>query len=221
MNTKDWLPYYKQAEFEGGPITTQMCYTPLISPNGKLFCMDFTYPSEYQTSQGRISYTEDFVDLVWNREIEYLEKIKYFDWAPEIVALDNHKIFIKWYGGTCNDLVYGSKDLEEKYPDWRSQIFSIILDQVKVGILKPTVYPHSHYFDNTGKMHAIDFYACVEKGNTMIPYSSIESMIGSNSRFDQARKGDMIDVEEIFKSGLKDFSKWPGGLEALYYEIYT
>ena len=220
MDTKDWLLYYKQAETEGGPITTQMCYAPLVSPDGSIFCMDFTYPTDYQATQGRLSYTAEFVNFMWEREVICLQRIEKFSWAPEVLGVDGKKIFIKWYGKTCNDLVYGSKDLEQKHPMWRQQIRNIVVEQYNQNMLKPTVYPHSHYFDDRGNMRAIDFYSCVSKSNPLLPYNLIESMIGSNSRFDAAREGDNINVETIFKSGLKDFSKWPGGLEFIYRELY-
>jgi hypothetical protein len=217
---KDWIPYYKQPEYEGAPTTTQMAYEPLVSPDGKIFCMDFEYPSTYQLQQGRISYTEEFAEFMWQREVDFLNKVKDFPWAPELLDISDHKIFFKWYGETCNDLVYGTKDLDTRQPEWRTHIKDIIKQQVHIGYLKPTMYPHSHYYDDRGNMRAFDFYACVYKSAPLIPYKTIESMVGDNSRFDAAREGDQINVETIFKSGLQQFSKWPGGLSFVYDEIY-
>ena len=221
MKIDDWQLYYKIHETENYPTTTQMCYEPRVNPEGSVFCMNFSYPNDYQLNQPRISYTKEMVDLMFEREVEYLEKMKEFVWAPEVLDISNNKIFIKWYGGTCNDLVYGSRNLETKYPRWKSDLTSIILEQVDNGYLKSSVYPHSHYYDDDGNMRTIDFYTTVEKNSTYLEYETIKGIVGlDTARFIDARKGDKIDVEEIFKSGLLQYGKWPEDLKSIYREIY-
>lgn len=221
MKIDDWQLYYKIHETENYPTTTQMCYEPRVNPEGSVFCMNFSYPNDYQLNQPRISYTKEMVDLMFEREVEYLEKMKEFVWAPEVLDISNNKIFIKWYGGTCNGLVYSSRNLETKYPRWKSDLTSIILEQVDNGYLKSSVYPHSHYYDDNGNMRTIDFYTTVEKNSTHLEYETIKGIVGLDTdRFIDARKGDKIDIEEIFKSGLLQYGKWPENLKSIYREIY-
>lgn len=221
MNIDDWQIYYKIHETENRPTTTQMCYEPRVNSEGTVFCMNFSYPNDYQLNQIRISYTKEMVDLMFEREVYFLEKMKMFDWAPEILDIVNNKIFIKWYGGTCNDLVYGSKDLETKYPNWKSDISTVILEQVQHGYLKSSVYPHSHYYDSNGQLRTIDFYTVVEKSNPFLSYEKIQGVVGLDTdRFSNAIVGDMVNVEEIFKSGLYSYSKWPENLVDIHDKIY-
>jgi hypothetical protein len=222
MNTNNWKPYYKQAEKEGGSITTQMCYTPLVSPDGKTFCMDYNYPSQYQLSQDRLCYREEFVELMWQREVEFVNHVRYYQWAPELVDIADHKIFFKWYGGTVNDVIYGSRDLENRHPTWRRDILRVITQQYNdAGIIKPTVYPHSYYYDGIGNLRTFDFYSCVYKTDVKIPYEDIKDLVSDNSRFDEALEDDQVNVETIFKSGLLKYSKWPDNLQAVYDAIFS
>lgn len=222
MNINGWKLYYKTHPTENYPTTTQMCYEPRVNPEGSVFCMNFSYPNDYQLNQIRISYTRELVDLMFEREVKYLEKMKDFDWAPEVLDISGNKIFIKWYGGTCNDLVYGSRDLEVRYPQWKDDVSAVILEQVDNGYLKSSVYPHSHYYDTNGQLRTIDFYTVVEKSNPFLSYEKIQGVIGlDTNRFSNAIVGDMVNVEEIFKSGLLEYSNWPENLTNIYYRIFN
>ncbi len=222
MNISTWNLYYKIHEAEGRPTTTQMCYEPRVNPEGNVFCMNFVYPCEYQSNQPRLSYTQEHVESMFQRELRYLEIFKDKEWAPEVLDIKDHKIFIKWYGGTCNEMVYRDFDLELRYPNWYSDVERIILDQVADGYLKSTMYPHSHYYDSNGNMRAIDFYATVEKANPFLSYEEVSSLIGFDTdRFSNAKDGNMLNIETIFKSGLLQYSKWPLNLSNIYSKIYV
>lgn len=90
-----------------------------------------------------------------------------------------------------------------------------------MGYLKATVYPHSHYYDNNGQMKTFDFYATVKKADSFISYELLEGLIGlDTNRFNEATVDKKINVEELFKSGLLSYSKWPVNLTEIYNEIY-
>ncbi len=221
MNIENWHCYYKIHETEGRPTTTQMCYEPRINPEGNVFCMNFCFPCEYQSKQPRISYTKDLVDLMFYRELYYLNLFKDFNWAPEILEITDNKIFIKWYDNTCNDLLYKHNSLESLHPGWFDDLKNIILDQVNFGYLKPTLYPHSHYYDKHGTMRTIDFYAVVEKTNPYMEKQDIEGLVGTDTdRFQLAQEGKMFNIETIFKSALTHYGKWPRNLNEVFEEIY-
>ena len=219
MNIDNWNIYYKQHETENRPSTTQMCYEPRINPEGTVFCMNFNFPSEYQSSQPRYSYTRKLVEFAFEREIRYLEIFKDESWAPEIIDITDNKIFIKWYGNTCNDLLYKKNNLPST---WKQDIEKIIYDQFLKGYYKPSVYPHSHFYDDTGTMRAIDFYTCVETTNTFLNYSDIEGLVGTDtSRFADATTDGLVDISLIFKSGLLAYGKWPDNLTGVYKRIFS
>ena len=218
MNISDWAVYYKVHETKFIPTTTQRCYEPRINPEGTVFCMNFCYPCSYQSTQPRISYTQEFVDYMFAREVKYLTVFKDKPYAPEILDIADKQIFIKWYGKTCNDSIYKDHNLNG---NWYNDIESIILDQVNEGYLKATVYPHSHYYDNNGQMRAIDFYACVEKDNPVLPLDKVAELAGEvNTRFQDATNDGYVNVEDLFKSGLLKYGQWPEHLTRIYNNIY-
>lgn len=222
MNISTWNLYYKIHEAEGRPTTTQMCYEPRVNPEGNVFCMNFVYPCEYQSNQPRLSYTQEHVDFMFDREVSYLTKFKDMPWAPEVLDISNKKIFIKWYKNTCNELIYRDFNLEQSHPNWYSDLEKIILDQVSAGYLKVTLYPHSHYYDDQGTMKTIDFYATIERSSPYLTYDRLTSLIGFDTdRFTNAQEGNVLNIETIFKSGLLHYSKWPIDLSSIYRKIYN
>ncbi len=218
MNIEQWDFYYKVHEIEKRNTTTQMCYEPRVNAEKNVFCMNFCFTSPYQVNQPRLSYSQDFVDFMFEREVKYLEIFEGKDWMPEILDIEDKKIFIKWYGATCNDDIYRNNSLDK---NWHEHLKRIVLDQVDSGYLKSTVYPHSHYYDNNGQMRTIDFYATVEKNNPWLPYEKLLSLVGTDTdRFEKSREEDLINVEHIFKSTLLQYSKWPVDLTEIYKIIY-
>jgi hypothetical protein len=218
MDINSWELYYKIHETEHRFTTTQMCYEPRVSPKKDVFCMNFCYPCDYQSNQPRLSYTKDLVDLMFEREVKYLNLFQKQPWAPEVIDITGKKIFIKWYGKTCNESIYRDNDLNK---NWYDDLRNIILNQVNMGYLKATVYPHSHYYDNNGQMKTFDFYATVKKADSFISYELLKGLIGlDTNRFNEATVDKKINVEELFKSGLLSYSKWPVNLTEIYNEIY-
>jgi len=218
MNINNWLLYYKTHETERRPTTTQMCYEPRINPEGNVFCMNFCFPCEYQSNQPRLSYTKEHVEYMFQRETKYLEIFKNKPYSPEILDITNNKIFIKWYKYTCNDQLYKLKNLNS---NWLENLKEIIVDQYNTGYLKATVYPHSHYYDDSGQLKTIDFYATVEKNNTFLKFDEISSVVGLDTdRFKNAQTNNLINIESIFKSGLLTYGNWPKQLTDIYRILY-
>ena len=67
LETSNWLPYYKLNE-EGQRAMTQQTYEPLISPDKKTFCANYSYNNAYQHRQG---YTKEVVDWFFENEIKH------------------------------------------------------------------------------------------------------------------------------------------------------
>lgn len=218
MDISDWDLYFKIHESENRLTTTQMCYEPRVNPERNVFCMNFCYPCDYQSNQPRLSYTKDHVEYVFQREVKYLEIFKDRPYAPEVIDIHDNKIFIKWYGKTCNESVYRDRDLNV---DWFSDLNNIILDQYHMGYLKASMYPHSHYYDSNNQLRTIDFYATVEKDYPYLTYEKLLGLIGFDTdRFERATENNNVNVETIFKSGLLHYSKWPTNLTDIYNKIY-
>jgi hypothetical protein len=213
MNLQEWNPYYKIDPTESRLVRSNMLYTPLINPEGNIFCMNWDSKNPYQLKHGPRENFGELIEFFFNREIENLTQFKRYNWSPEIVDIDlsRQQIFFKWYGETCNNIIYGGRDLDQECPSWQQQLYSIIDDIFNMGYYKPSLYPHCFYIDDQGMMHTFDFYACIPRSSPFVKFDLIKGMVGPNSmgRFDEAMRGDEVNVEILFKRALEHYIKWP------------
>lgn len=227
MNINDWNPYYKIDPTENRLVRSNMLYTPLINPEGNVFCMNWDTTHSYQLKHGpRPDFTPDLIDFFFEREVTHLKFFKdRYKWAPEVIDIDekNKLIFFKWYGETCNNIVYSDRSLDQECPSWQPQLYFIINDIFNMGYYKVSLYPHCFYLDDDNLLHTFDFYGCMHRSNPFIEYDKIKGMVGPNSkeRFDEAMTGDIVNVEVLFKRSLETYIKWPhSALNTIYNRIY-
>lgn len=209
MNVSDWQKFYK---YENNELTTtQMVYTPRVSPQGDVLCMEFTHGDEYQTNQYKIfseMYTSEFVEFMFHRELEHLEEYKNFSWAPEVLDAKDYKIFIR-RGWNFNHIMQ-THDLKIVCPGWPEKIKNIIQEQYDAGLLKLSVYPHSHMIHPGGKITSMDFYACTHKSDPYIDLEKVMPLMGQSAfRFAEVKEGEKINLEHMFKNTLKKYHQWP------------
>ena len=230
MKLENWTPFYKINPDNGELIETNLIYTPLVSPDGKVFCMNFDHSSKYQNEElsswlpQRPYYTKEMVKFFFDREVKYLTALCKYTWAPKIIDIDiiNQQIFFEWSGETCNQIVYSDRKLEDYCSDWKEQMFNILKDITDAGYYKTSLYPHCFYLD-AGILKTFDFYGCVESANPFVAISDIKGMIGETSgpRFEAAVKDEVLNVEILFKDALKTWVKWPDNyLSEVYERLY-
>ena len=230
MNTDNWIPFYKINPEDNNLIETNLIYTPLVSPSGNTFCMSFDYKNKYQHEDlahwlpERPYYTKEMVKFFFDREVKYLSVFKDYSWAPRNISIDydEQKIFFSWSGETCNQIVYGNRNLDDECPNWKEQMFTIIKDIVDAGYYKPSLYPHCYYIDD-GVLRTIDFYGCIEKEHPYIALEDIRGMIGETSgpRFEAAIVDGFLNLEVLFKGALQSWVKWPDDvLPEFYRKLY-
>jgi hypothetical protein len=200
MNLDDWTEYKK---IENGSLAfTNMVYVPLVSPNSDLLCMDFQNP--------RIDFDNSFF---FERELHYLTRFKKYEWSPEILDIDrgNKKIYFKWYGETCNNIVETGKSIEDSCPNWKEQLIKIVEDIDNENVYKMNVYTHCFYVDNKKNMRAMDFYACVDHDDYLIPLSIVKPIIGKVSihRWNESIKEDIVNFKKFFYKGISEHIIWP------------
>ena len=227
MNIENWKPFYKINPDDNQLIETNLIYTPLISPDGKIFCMNFDHTSKYQNEElahwlpHRPYYTKEMVKFFFDRELKYLTVFSRYAWAPRILDIDysNQRIFFEWPGETCNQIVYGGRNLDDMCPTWKDQMFKILKDIVDAGYYKTSLYPHCYFIDN-GILHTFDFYGCVEANNPYVAIEDIKGMIGETSgpRFDAAVTDGILNVEILFKEALQSWVKWPDNVLSEFYQ---
>jgi hypothetical protein len=227
VKINNWTPFYKYSEDGVGGKMSQQTYEPLISPDGKTFCANYDWQNEYQRKWqlDRVGYTQDVVDYFFFKEVEYAHRFSNCIWAPEIVDVDiaNKCIFYKWYGPTCNELIYTGQPLPS---DWKSQVRNIMIDAYNSGVYKLTMYPHCHYYDNNGIMHCIDMYGCVEVDDPLIEAKYMDGIIHSTAQFRLDETGELVsgkyNLETMFKKSLGTHVKWGNDdMSFIYEEIFN
>jgi hypothetical protein len=220
MIISDWTPFYKYDNDGTANCMSQQTYEPLISPDGKTFCANYDWQNKYQRiwQPDRIGYTQDVVEYFFDKEVEYAKRFSNRIWAPEIIDIDyiNKHIFYKWYGTTCNEILYTGGTLPY---DWKSQIRKIMIDAYNSGVYKLTMYPHCHYFDSNGIMHTIDMYGCVEVTDPFISARYMDGIIHSTAQFRLDETGDLVNgkynLETMFKQSLSTHVRW--GEDDMYF----
>jgi len=230
MNIDDWEYFYKINPDTDKLIESNLIYTPLVSPDNKIFCMWFDHTNPYQHEMiadwlpNRPFYTEKMVKFFFDREVKYLNIFKNRSWAPTVLEIDykNSRIFFEWSGETCNHILYTGRDLIQYCPDWKEQMSAILKDIVNSGYYKTSLYPHC-YFVQDGILKTFDFYGCVERKYPYIDLDDIRGMIGETSghRFVEATEGGLLNIEILFKRALEQYVEWPDNyLSKVYQEIF-
>ena len=226
MQTEKWIPYLK-LDYNGHECMAQQTYEPLVSLDGKTFCKNYSFPTEYQYREtgDRPLYTKEVVDWFFSNEIKWIEYFKEKPYAPEVLDIDfqNKKIYLKWYRKSCNQIMYSGVGWPEV--QWRQQIRDIIVDQFRSGVYKLTMYPHCHYIDNDGNMRAIDWYGCVPVNAPYIEEKYMQGIIHDTAKFRLAETGaavkDVLNLETMFKRSLGTHVLWGDqDMSYIYKEIF-
>jgi hypothetical protein len=223
---ENWNYYYKFDPTVNRLTRSNMLYTPLINPEGNIFCMNWDSKNDYQLKHGPRENFKELIDFFFNKEITNLSKFRNCKWSPEIIDIDHgrRRIFFKWHGETLNTIVYSDRTLDQVCPNWQHQLHSIVSGILDMGFYKPSLYPHCFFFDDDNILRTFDFYACISKENPFIEFELIKGMVGPNSmgRFDEAMNGSIVNVEILFKRALETYVKWPNdALVTVYNKLYS
>jgi hypothetical protein len=225
MNTDTWNYYYKLLDSNTKGIA-QTTYEPLVNPEGTVFCANYNINTSYHKDMGeRPLYTQEVIDWFFNNEVKNIEFFKNKSYAPEVLDIDysNKKIFIKWYGSTCNETIYSGKRWPHR---WIDMIRDIMLDQLNEGYYKLTMYPHCHYVTDQGIMKAIDWYGCLPIGNPIVPKQCMDAIIHDSAKFRLNETGEAVDgyynMEVMFKRGLEEHVQWGNvNLKFIYDKMFN
>lgn len=227
MDVANWKPYLK-LDNQGILCMAQQTYEPLVSEDKKVFCKNYSWPNNYQYMEttDRPLYTEEVVNWFFQNELKYIDKFKNKSYAPEIIDIDykSKKIFLKWYGESCNQIMYG----QQQWPQaqWRQQIKDIMLDLYNEGVYKLTMYPHCHYISSEGNMRAIDWYGCVPVDKPYISEKYMQGIIHETAQFRLEETGsavnNILNLETMFKRSLSTHVLWGDqNMSYIYKEIFT
>ena len=196
----EWTPFYKMRN--GIYSSTNLLYTPLISPDGNVMCMDWSLDSSYH--RDNTNRTAELIDYFFNREVKYIDVFKDYEWSPKILDINliNKRIYIEWNKESLNTILFvHNTPVDTVCPDWKEQQYNILKDIRDAGYYKMALYPHCFFLDKNNKLKTFDFYGCVEIANPYIERKQIEGIIGNESggRFDSATKDGIVDFSVFFK----------------------
>jgi hypothetical protein len=197
---------YKIDYVDGTLNSTNLIYAPSVTDN--VLCMDF---ADIGYHRNLLSTT--IRDYFFERELANLKKFKDYDWCPNLLDIQEKKIFLEFGEETLNNIVLdNTRDIDNECPDWQNQIRSTIDDIKKQQYYKVTLYPHCFFILN-GTIKTRDFYGCVAFEDRIMPLDIIREMIGKDSvdRFAEATVGNNIDFEIFYNRLLTHhlFKYWP------------
>jgi hypothetical protein len=227
MILNNWKPYLKLSD-QGYYCMAQQTYEPLVSPDGKTFCKNYNFPNKYQyiETKDRPLYTKEVVDWFWSNELMWIEYFKDKPYAPEVLEIDliNKRIFLRWYGESCNQTIYSEKLWPQE--QWRKQIRDIIVDQYNEGVYKLTMYPHCHYISSDGNMRAIDWYGCVAIKSPYVEEKYMQGIIHETAQFRLEETGaavnKILNLETMFKRSLGTHVFWGDqNMSYIYKELFN
>jgi hypothetical protein len=213
MNISDWNCYLKLDDQGQFRCMSQQTYEPLINKEGNIFCANYDWENKYQRREGkRTLYTKDVVDFFFDKEVNNVLANKDKPYAPEIIDIDynNKRLYYKWYGETCNDIVYSNRKLTDYCSNWKEQVLNILLDLYNNGTYKLTMYSHCHIIDSTGQLRTIDWYGCVSVADPVIEAEYMEAIVHGTAihRIQEVKTDRGYDLSKMFKRSLGNFVKW-------------
>jgi hypothetical protein len=199
----DWKNFYK---YQQGPAVANMLYEPLVSADGKVFCMNWNSNKYFMND----IMTEELYEYWFNQEVKYLLKLKNKSYVPEILDIDysKRKIKFRWYNKSLNWLIVNNQINNIK--NWQDQIQNIKQDLEQHRIYKINMYPHTFYFDDKDQAHCMDMYGCTDNDSRYLSIEYLEPLIRTD-RFDKFIHNNQLDTHELYNETIKtNYAEWPG-----------
>ncbi len=199
----DWNNFYK---YKQGLAVANMLYQPLVHKDNTAFCMNWN-ANNYFVNE---SMTDDLYNFWFNKEVEYINKLKDKKYIPEIINIDTttRQIKFKWYGKSLNAMIENNQI--DSIPDWKNKIKTIKEDLEQQNIFKINMYPHTFYFDNNNEAHIMDLYGCTDTASRYLDIKYLKPLI-RNNRFDKFIVNDQLDTHELYNETIKtNYAEWPG-----------
>ena len=161
-------------------------------------------------------YPKELVESSFQREVNFLHKISKYYWAPENIQVSEseRKLFFKWYGSTCEQVVP---------PGWGEQLAQIASDLHTAKIYKPNFYPKCFYTDNNDCLHAFVFYSSSDYAEQPISIDFYKPILNEDRLqvVDQLSIDGKLDMKFLIEKAFNEYIKWPGDpLPGIYKRVY-
>lgn len=212
INNDNWEYIFKLTN--GYPCSTNVLYTPTINPEKTMMCMHYVIDTEYMNGSC-VPRSDELMNFFFERELNFIKLFQDKPWCPTLYDVDvkNRKILVEFNKESLNWPIYEeNRSLDKEFPKWKEDLFEVLKDLNDSGYYKASIYPHCFFYDNSGNLKMLDYYATIPKNDTKIHKDLIEPIIGVDSehRFVEVKNGDYYEMGEHFKNSLKNWIKWPG-----------
>lgn len=148
-----------------------------------------------------------------------------YRWCPEFGKenRDGWRIYLRFGGHFCKDILDRNESLEQYCPDWQEQLTQICMDFRKEQIYKASINPEYFYIDHQKNLKTFGFFNSFSYGEQpvaiepwMPTFTQKESQIVRSHT--NLGSFDFKYLEEyVYKN-----SSWPNGvLEQIYAKIYA
>lgn len=158
-------------------------------------------------------YPVELVNDCFQRELAYLDKLKKYQWAPEVLDIDisNRSLSFLWYNNTCEDFVP---------KDYKEQLLQITKEFHKEELIKPNLYTKYFYTDPKGIMHTYAFYSTSDYAEQPINIKFYSPILNQTRKelVDTLTQNDFLDMRVLLEQAYTNYIKWPDDPLPLIYE---
>ena len=137
----NWKYYYNLEGQES--VRANLVYTPLVSPDGKTFCMDFNRQHGYHwKTTENVHWTEELLQQRFNTELKFhsLAHNCMKVLQTQDIDTDNRRIFLEWTG---DDFLMQRQYNANVLPDWEEQWLDRLTTMWDNNIAKISIHPNS------------------------------------------------------------------------------
>lgn len=194
LDTTKWNYYYN---LEGTlQVRANLVYTPRVSQDQKVFCMDFNRDEQYHIYPDENSnWTSDLLTDRFNKELKYHSIAKNVMPTLNIIDVDyaNRRIFLEWFGNDFYMQGLEHNGYDNVLPDWKEQWIDRIITMRNNNFCKISLHPNS-WVAKDNLLYPINWFFCLDK--TDKPSSVRDYLIQISSGRQEKLSG--IDLDRQF-----------------------
>jgi hypothetical protein len=205
MMSENWI------KLDGG------VYNLYKSTDNNFICQEYEVRPQYSMMLMRSCFI---------RDLNFIEgELQKYKWCPTLAKeeRDGWKIYLRFSGHLCQDIIDRGEPLEDYCPDWKEQLEQMCVDLHKSEIYKLSMYPKCFFIDEDKTLKTFSFFSAsryLEQPINMQLYMPLLN----NDRASLVRKlmiGDSLDMKLLNEKAFKEYIKWPGDvLPAIYDRVY-
>lgn len=194
-------------------------YNLYKSTDNNFICQEYEVKPQY----GMMLMRSCFI-----RELNFVDgELQKYKWCPTLAKeeREGYKIYLRFSGHLCQDIIDRGERLEDYCPDWKEQLEQICVDLHSAGIYKLSMYPKCFFIDEDKTLKTFSFFSAsryLEQPMNMELYMPLFNSERSNLvRKLMINNTNTLDMKLLNEKAFKDYVKWPDNvLPAIYDRVY-